>query len=80
VTLTESIKIIKNTKEHIHFTIEGSAQAKATDDKIKNDLEKTVGFYKLQKISKILNGKNESMDSWLQILVVVNYNFLSLHQ
>jgi hypothetical protein len=81
VALTESIKIIKTTKEHIHSTkIEGFAQAKAIDDKIKKVLDKTVGFYQLQKISKILNGKNEFMDGCMQILVVVNYHFLSLHQ
>jgi hypothetical protein len=63
VALTESIKIIKTTKEHIHSTkIEGSAQAKAIDDKIKKILKKKVGFYQLQKISKILKEKNESKD------------------
>ncbi|XP_060876456.1 uncharacterized protein LOC132949533 [Metopolophium dirhodum] len=63
VALTESIKIIKTAKEHLHSAnIQGSAQAKAIDDKIKKVLEKNVGFDQLQKISNILNGQNESMD------------------
>ncbi|KAF0741205.1 CGG triplet repeat-binding protein 1 [Aphis craccivora] len=63
VTLTESIKIIKSTKEHIHSAkIERSAQAKAFDDKIKKVLKKNVEFDQLQKISNILNGQNESME------------------
>jgi len=45
LTLNESIKIMKTTKEHIYSAkIEGSAQAKAIDDKIKKVLEKNVGF------------------------------------
>jgi hypothetical protein len=63
MALTESIKIIKTTKENIHSKkIEGFAHAKAIDDKIKKVLEKKVEFYQLQKISKIINGKNESME------------------
>jgi hypothetical protein len=57
VVLTESIKIIKTTKEHIHSAkIERSAQAKVIYDKIKKVLEKNFGFDQLQKISNILNG------------------------
>jgi hypothetical protein len=53
MALIESIKIIKTTKENIHSTkIEGSAHAKAIDDKIEKVLKKKVGFYQLQKISK----------------------------
>jgi hypothetical protein len=63
VAPTESIKIIKTTKEHIHSAkIDGSAQAKAIYDKIKKVLEKNVGFDKLQSILNILNGQNEYMD------------------
>jgi hypothetical protein len=48
VAVTESIKIIKTTKEHIHSTkIKESAKAKAIDDKIKKILEKKVVFYQL---------------------------------
>jgi hypothetical protein len=46
VALTEFIERIKTIKEHTHSTkIEGSAQAKAIDNKIKKVLEKKVGFY-----------------------------------
>jgi len=63
VALTESIKIIKTAKEHLHSAkIQGSAQAKAIDEKIKKVLEKNVGFDQLLKISNILNGQDESMD------------------
>jgi hypothetical protein len=79
VALTESIKIIKTTKEHIHSAkIEKSAQE--IFNKIKKVLEKNFEFDQLQKISNILNGKNKFMDGWPQILVVVTYHFLSLHQ
>ena len=63
VALTEFIKIIKIAKEHLHSAkIQGSAQAKAIDEKIKKVLEKKVGFDQLLKISNILNGQDESMD------------------
>lgn len=63
VALSESIKIIKNTKDCIHFAkIEGSAQAKVIDDKINKVMEKNIGFDPLQKTLNILNGQNEYMD------------------
>lgn len=39
---TKFIKIIITTNEYIHSTIEGSAQAKAIDDKILKNYKKNV--------------------------------------
>jgi len=63
MSLTESIKIIKTTKESIHSAkVGGCAQAKAIYEKFQKVMEKNVGFVQLQKISDIISGQNESMD------------------
>jgi len=52
--LTESIKIIKTTKESIHSAnIGGCAQAKAIDEKFQKVLEKNVGSVQQKKLQTL---------------------------
>jgi hypothetical protein len=85
VVLTESIKIIKTIKEHIHSTkIEGSTQAKAIDDQIKKVLEKEVGcILDLSTTKNIKNFKWKNKSIYrLPADISSSYLmfFLSLHQ